>query len=192
MWIAYGFLNILMNGIGCKKTERLCLGNLDWATGSDRTKKPLWRWTMMEMAEIQNAINHTFQKNTNSKQSTTFTDYQIEISTYVWNMFSLIFGAVLMSQTFPDGIKKSAKKLNARELGKYTRDEIDQGLHFLKTERSKHNDKFRYPNMDAFLGILRDCVKKRAIHQPFVALPTKKAEPEIKKKYVDEIMGFLA
>jgi len=48
-----------------------------------------------------------------------------------------------MSVTFPDEMLIAAKRMNASAIGKFSREEIDKGIVFIKEQRANANSRSR-------------------------------------------------
>jgi len=72
-----------------------------------------------------------------------------------------------MSVTFPDEMLLAAKRMYAIQIAKYSREEIDKGVEYVKSERSKGNADFEWPNLDRIIGSIKEANRVRALHRPF-------------------------
>jgi len=79
----------------------------------------------------------------------------------------VVFGSKKMTVTFPDEMLVAAKRMYASQIGVYTKDQINAGIEYLKTERSKGNPDFEWPNLDRIIGSIKEANRVRALHRPY-------------------------
>jgi len=72
-----------------------------------------------------------------------------------------------MSVTFPDEMRVAAKRMYAPLIGKFSREEIDKGVTYVKEERQKGSAEFEWPNIDRIIGSVKEANRVRALHRPF-------------------------
>ena len=82
-------------------------------------------------------------------------------------MLSVVFGEKKMSVTFPDEMLIAAKRMNAAVIGKFSREEIDKGIVFIKEQRANANSDFDWPNLDLIIGAIKNANRVRALHRPY-------------------------
>mgnify|MGYP000524611195 CR=1 FL=1 len=59
-----------------------------------------------------------------------------QATNYLFGLLSVVFGEKKMSVTFPDEMLIAAKRMNATAIGKFSREEIDKGIVFIKEQRA--------------------------------------------------------
>lgn len=52
-------------------------------------------------------------------------------------------------------------------IGRFSREEIDKGIEYVKAERQKGNSEFEWPNIDRVIGSIKEANRVRALHRPF-------------------------
>ena len=72
-----------------------------------------------------------------------------------------------MSRTFPDEMRVAAKRMYAPLVGKYSREEIDKGIEYVKAERQRGNPEFEWPNIDRVIGSIVEANRVKPLHRPF-------------------------
>jgi len=72
-----------------------------------------------------------------------------------------------MSVTFPEEMLLAAKRMYAVQIAKYSREEIDKGVEYVKAERSKGNADFEWPNLDRIIGSIKEANRVRALHRSY-------------------------
>ena len=95
-------------------------------------------------------------------------DKERQATNYLFGLLAVVFGTKKMNVTFPDEMLVAAKRMYAPQIVRYTRDEIDKGIEYVKQERSKGNQDFEWPNIDRIIGTIREASRLRELHKPYV------------------------
>ncbi len=77
-----------------------------------------------------------------------------------------------------------AKREYAKQIGKYSREQIDAALKLLATlaiSPERENKIFREPNIPAILALMEEAVKRDRAHQLFLPVPPESAEDKEKR-----------
>jgi hypothetical protein len=90
-----------------------------------------------------------------------------QATNYLFGLLAVVFGSKKMTVTFPDEMLVAAKRMYASQIGVYTKDQINAGIEYLKTERSKGNPDFEWPNLDRIIGSIKEANRVRALHRPY-------------------------
>ena len=90
-----------------------------------------------------------------------------QATNYLFGLLAVVFGSKKMTVTFPDEMLVAAKRMYAAQIGVYTKDQINAGIEYLKTERSKGNPDFEWPNLDRIIGSIKEANRVRALHRPY-------------------------
>ena len=90
-----------------------------------------------------------------------------QATNYLFGLLAVVFGSKKMTVTFPDEMLTAAKRMYASQIGVYTKQQINAGIEYLKTERSKGNPDFEWPNLDRIIGSIKEANRVRALHRPY-------------------------
>ena len=90
-----------------------------------------------------------------------------QATNYLFGLLAVVFGSKKMTVTFPDEMLVAAKRMYAAQIGVYTKQQINAGIEYLKTERSKGNPDFEWPNLDRIIGSIKEANRVRALHRPY-------------------------
>jgi len=92
---------------------------------------------------------------------------ETQATNYLFGLLAIVYGEKKMSVTFPDEMRVAAKRMYAPLIGKFTREEIDKGVTYVKEQRQKGNAEFEWPNIDRIIGSIKEANRVRALHRPF-------------------------
>jgi len=92
---------------------------------------------------------------------------ETQATNYLFGLLAVVYGEKKMSVTFPDEMRVAAKRMYAPLIGKFTREQIDKGVTYVKEERQKGNAEFEWPNIDRIIGSIKEANRVRALHRPY-------------------------
>ena len=92
---------------------------------------------------------------------------ETQATNYLFGLLAIVYGEKKMSVTFPDEMRVAAKRMYAPLIGKFTREEIDKGVTYVKEQRQKGSPDFEWPNIDRIIGSIKEANRVRALHRPF-------------------------
>jgi len=92
---------------------------------------------------------------------------ETQATNYLFGLLAVVYGEKKMSVTFPDEMRVAAKRMYAPLIGKFSREEIDKGVTYVKEERQKGNAEFEWPNIDRIIGSIKEANRVRALHRPY-------------------------
>jgi hypothetical protein len=143
---------------------------------------------------IQQEVSGLTSKPTSEQERT---PEEKQATNYLFGLLSVVFGEKKMSVTFPDEMLIAAKRMNATAIGKFSREEIDKGIVFIKEQRANANSDFDWPNLDLIIGAIRDANRVRALHreyEPPAALigHDKSVAEEAGRKALDEMKALFS
>lgn len=92
---------------------------------------------------------------------------ETQATNYLFGLLAIVYGEKKMSVTFPDEMRVAAKRMYAPLIGRFSREEIDKGVTYVKEERQKGNPEFEWPNIDRIIGSIKEANRVRALHRPF-------------------------
>ena len=92
---------------------------------------------------------------------------ETQATNYLFGLLAVVFGEKKMSVTFPDDMRVAAKRMYAPLIGRFSREEIDKGIEYVKAERQKGNPEFEWPNIDRVIGSIKEANRVRALHRTF-------------------------
>ena len=92
---------------------------------------------------------------------------ETQATNYLFGLIAIVYGEKKMSVTFPDEMRVAAKRMYAPLIGRFSREEIDKGVTYVKEERQKGNPEFEWPNIDRIIGSIKEANRVRALHRPF-------------------------
>ena len=73
----------------------------------------------------------------------------------MFGLLAIVYGEKKMSVTFPDEMRVAAKRMYAPLIGKFSREEIDKGVTYVKEERQRGSAEFEWPNIDRIIGSIK-------------------------------------
>lgn len=91
---------------------------------------------------------------------------------------------------FPDDrLIAASKRLWAKDIGGFTREEIDKGMEWIKTQKKNHEPGWEYLDVGMCVGAVKQANRVRAAHREFerLALPDKGAQERAKKAGASEL-----
>jgi hypothetical protein len=115
------------------------------------------------MIQQQAASGSTSTPNSNEPRS----KQEIQATNYLFGLLAVVFGEKKMSVTYPDDMRVAAKRMYAPQIGKFSKDEIDKGVTWLKEERQKGNADFEWPNVDRIIGSITEANRVRSLHRTY-------------------------
>lgn len=98
---------------------------------------------------------------TRSKTSDEFSDHEIAMAIYLFNRLKVVyaqkFTAAFKDEATESGEEKirKARREWAKQIGRYSKEEIDMAIEMAKSERIKGNRKFDWPDIPTILGSIR-------------------------------------
>ena len=92
---------------------------------------------------------------------------ETQATNYLFGLLAIVYGEKKMSVTFPDEMRVAAKRMYAPLIGKFSREEIDKGVTYVKEQRQKGSPDFEWPNIDRIIGSIKEANRVRALHRPF-------------------------
>ena len=117
----------------------------------------------MQQMIKQAASGSTSTPNSNEPRS----KQETQATNYLFGLLAVVFGEKKMSVTYPDEMRVAAKRMYAPLIGKFTKDEIDKGVMWMKSERQKGNPDFEWPNVDRIIGSIKDANRVRSLHRTY-------------------------
>jgi hypothetical protein len=118
-----------------------------------------------ELARVLTKIHNGSTSTRHSENARPLKDTQA--TNYLFGLLAVVFGSKKMTVTFPDEMLVAAKRMYASKIGVYTKQQINAGIEYLKTERSKGNPDFEWPNLDRIIGSIKEANRVRALHRPY-------------------------
>ena len=120
------------------------------------------------MSNVQQMIQQAASGSTSTQNSNAPRSKQeIQATNYLFGLLAVVFGEKKMSVTYPDEMRLAAKRMYAPLIGKFSKDEIDKGVTWLKEERQKGNPDYEWPNVDRIIGSIKEANRVRALHRPY-------------------------
>ena len=120
------------------------------------------------MSNVQQMIQQAASGSTSTQSSELpRSKEETQATNYLFGLLAVVYGEKKMSVTFPDEMRVAAKRMYAPLIGKFTREEIDKGVTFVKEERQKGNPDFEWPNIDRIIGSIKEANRVRALHRPY-------------------------
>ena len=92
---------------------------------------------------------------------------ETQATNYFFGLLAIVYGEKKMSVTFPDEMRVAAKRMYAPLIGRFSREEIDKGVTYVKEDRQKGYPEFEWPNIDRIIGSIKEANRVRALHRPF-------------------------
>tara|TARA_R110002074_G_C12041904_1_gene618707 strand:- start:89 stop:538 length:450 start_codon:yes stop_codon:yes gene_type:complete len=92
---------------------------------------------------------------------------ETQATNYLFGLLAIVYGEKKMSITFPDEMRVAAKRMYAPLIGKFSREEIDKGVTYVKEQRQKGSAEFEWPNIDRIIGSIKEANRVRALHRPY-------------------------
>ena len=87
------------------------------------------------MSNVQQMIQQAASGSTSTQSSELpRSKEETQATNYLFGLLAVVYGEKKMSVTFPDEMRVAAKRMYAPLIGKFTREEIDKGVTFVKEE----------------------------------------------------------
>lgn len=129
-----------------------------------------------------------------------FSDHERDVTGYLFAKLMVLYANSFYLVYPSEKEVKFAKREYAKEIGRFTRDQIDTGMRYLaklaiSTERDDRI--YREPNLPAILAMLGETVTPKRAHKLFepLALPDKASEEKARKAgacELDRLMNLFA
>lgn len=134
---------------------------------------------------MSNGRNSSTDSQTTQKQQT-FSDHERDVTGYLFAKLVVLYAGAFYL-VYPS-LKEAdfAKREYAKQIGKFSRDQIDVALKMLASlaiSPERENKIFREPNIPAILALMDESVKRDRAHQLFLPVPVE--SPEEKEKRIE-------
>ena len=107
------------------------------------------------------------QSTTTNRSEVVFSEKEQDSTKYLFMRMNSVFGTSKMLSLYDTPIaRQQARRQYAKQIGKYDREQIDQTMEFIVTERQM--GRYSWPSVDEVLGVLTDLFKKKALHKDHV------------------------
>ena len=117
----------------------------------------------------------------------TFSKQEKDSTVYLFMRMTGVWGVSKMNSLYPDAeAQQIARRTFAKQIGKYTREQIDAGINFMSEQKSNAK-MYEWPDVSEVLGCLRDINRARPLHQKYVPMLTH----DVDKGYVQDQLSNL-
>jgi len=132
---------------------------------------------------VSNGQNSSTQSQTTEEQQT-FSDHERDVTGYLFAKLIVLYANDFYLVYPSEKEVKFAKREYAKQIGQYSREQIDTALKLLASLAISHereNRIFRDPNIPAILALMEEAVKRDRAHQLFLPVPPESAEDKEKR-----------
>jgi len=132
---------------------------------------------------VSNGQNSSTQSQTTEEQQT-FSDHERDVTGYLFAKLIVLYANNFYLVYPSEKEVKFAKREYAKQIGQYSRDQIDTTLKLLAglaISHERENRIFRDPNIPAILALMEEAVKRDRAHQLFLPVPPESAEDKEKR-----------
>ena len=129
--------------------------------------------------------SYSTQSQTTTEQQT-FSDHEKDVTGYLFAKLIVLYANSFYLVYPSEKEVKFAKREYAKQIGLYSREQIDTTVKLLATlaiSQERENRIFREPNIPAILALMEEAVKRDRAHQLFLPVPPE--SPEDKEKRLE-------
>lgn len=134
---------------------------------------------------MSNGQNSSTQSQTTTGQPiSSFTDHEKDVTGYLFAKLIVLYANSFYLVYPSEKEVVLAKREYAKQIGEYSRDQIDIGIrHLARLAISRERDDriYREPNIPAILAMLYEVAKPNRSHKLFLPVPTESAEDREKR-----------
>lgn len=142
----------------------------------------------------------TQSQTTTGQQTSSFTDHERDVTGYLFAKLVVLYANTFYLVYPSEKEVNFAKREYAKEIGRFTREQIDVGMrHLAKLAISTERDDriYREPNLPAILAMLDETARPKRAHKLFepLALPDKVSQEkakEVGRCELDRLMTMFA
>lgn len=140
---------------------------------------------------MSNEQNYSRQSQTTTQQQTSdFTEHERDVTGYLFaKLFALYANAFYL--VYPSKKEVSfAKAQYAKDIGKYSREQIDEAMKHLARlaiSPDRENRIYKEPNVPAILAMMEEAVKRDRAHQLFLPKPPESKDEKEKRLEIGRI-----
>jgi len=132
---------------------------------------------------VSSGQNSSTQSQTTSEQQI-FSDHERDVTGYLFAKLIVLYAGAFYLVYPSEKEVKFAKREYAKQIGQYSREQIDSALKLLASlaiSPERENKIFREPNIPAILALMEEAVKRDRAHQLFLPVPPESAEEKGKR-----------
>jgi hypothetical protein len=138
---------------------------------------------LVKSLTVSNGQNSSTDSQTTPRQQT-FSDHERDVTGYLFAKLVVLYAGAFYL-VYPS-LKEAdfAKREYAKQIGKYSREQIDTALKLLASlaiSPERENRIFREPNIPAVLALMEEAVKRDRAHQLFLPVPQESDEDKEKR-----------
>lgn len=132
---------------------------------------------------MSNAQNSSSQSQTTPEQQI-FSEHEKDVTGYLFAKLIVLYANNFYLVYPSDKEVKFAKREYAKQIGQYSRDQIDAAIKLLASlivSQDRENRIFRDPNIPAILALMDEAVKRDRAHQLFLPVPPESVKEKEKR-----------
>ena len=127
---------------------------------------------------VSSGQNSSTQSQTTTEQQI-FSEHEKDVTGYLFAKLIVLYAGTFYLVYPSDKEVKFAKREYAKQIGIYSRDQIDTAIKLLASlmvSSERQNKIYREPNLPVILALMEEAVKRHRAHQKFLPVPQESEE----------------